>query len=286
MITANKVFKGSTEIIRIYKGSTLEWEKAIDVPTYSWNPTTYIGNSGYHEVLGRRETGSVTLTLPPNVGVVQNELYFSTANPNQEDHYIKEYVLDSASTVKCSLDWDGRQSTRSLYCTQYPGNAEVHTIYFKAYGGYYAYRTTFEASNPRLIYHPSQIQSTYTKKTILFNTSGVWTFYIDNSSADDSDNWTSDFQIQGAGTYRLKFTLTSGLEDGEYASCKFYICDLDSDTINQTLTVQYNTGGSTKTATIDFKTSDDNRHTIKIGGQYSNWGKYTAKIEVSAIVHS
>lgn len=32
MITADKVFKGSTEIIRIYRGATLEWEKSIPIP--------------------------------------------------------------------------------------------------------------------------------------------------------------------------------------------------------------------------------------------------------------
>lgn len=282
MITADKVFKGSNEIIKVYQGTTLEWEKIIDVPTYSWNPTTYIGNSGYYRTLRGKVTDYLTLTLPPNVGVVSNKLYFSSNT--QEDHYIKEYVLDSASTVKCSLDYNDSETTSSLYCIQYPGNAEVHTIDFKIYGGYYSsYNGTFEVNNPRLIYHPSQIQSTYTKKTRLFNTSGVWTYYI---SPQESDNWTSDFQIQGAGTYRLKFTLTSGFEDGEYASCKFYICGLDSDTVNTTLSVLYNTGSSTKTATINFTTSDDNRHTIKIGGQYNNWGNYTAKIEVSGIVHS
>jgi hypothetical protein len=32
LITADKVFKGSTEIIRIYKGTTLEWEKSVPIP--------------------------------------------------------------------------------------------------------------------------------------------------------------------------------------------------------------------------------------------------------------
>lgn len=278
MITADKVFKGSTEIIRIYRGATLEWEKPIDVPTYSWNPTTYIRDSGYYRTLSRQKTGSVTLTLPPNVGVVQNKLYFSSRD--QGNPYIKEYVLDSASTVKCSLD--DIKTTRSLYCLQYPGNAEVHTIYFKAYGGFYTADTTFEVNNPRLVYHPSKIKSTHTKWTNLFNTSGVWTYRI---YPEQRDNWTSDFQIQGAGTYNLKFTLDSDYDDGDYAPCQFYICDLDSDTINKTLDIQNSTGASTKNATIAFTTSDDNRHTIKIGGQYVGWGGYRATIEVSSITH-
>lgn len=32
MITADKVFKGSTEILRVYRGTTLEWEKPIPIP--------------------------------------------------------------------------------------------------------------------------------------------------------------------------------------------------------------------------------------------------------------
>lgn len=32
MITADKVFKGSTEIIKIYRGATLEWEKSVPIP--------------------------------------------------------------------------------------------------------------------------------------------------------------------------------------------------------------------------------------------------------------
>ena len=283
MITADKVFKGSNEIIRIYRGSTLEWEKLIDVPTYSWNPTTYIRDFGYYETLSGKETGSVTLTLPPNVGVVSNKLYFST-NVNQEDQYIKEYALDSTSTVKCSLDYDYNEATRSLYCIQYPGNAEVHTIYFKAYGGYYgSYNAIFEVNNPRLIYHPSQIQSTYTKRTILFDTNGVWTY---NIYPDHSDNWTSDFQIQGAGTYKLRFNMTSYVDEKEYAPCKLYICDLDSDTIKQTLNIHESTGGSSRTGIITFTPSDDNRHTIKIGGEYTGWGGYTVKISVSSITNS
>ena len=283
MITADKVFKGSNEIIRIYRGSTLEWEKPIDVPTYSWKPTIYIRNFGYHQILSGKETGSVTLTLPPNVGVVSNELYFST-NVNQEDQYIKEYALDSTSTVKCSLGYDYREATRSLYCIQYPGNAEVHTIYFAAYGGYYgSYYGPFEVRNPRLIYHPSQIQSTYTKRTILFDTNGVWTYSI---YPDHFDNWTSDFQIQGAGTYKLRFNVTSYVDEGEYAPCKLYICDLDSDTIKQTLSIQESTGGSSRTGIFTFTPSDDNRHTIKIGGQYTGWGGYTVKISVSSITNS
>ena len=170
-------------------------------------------------------------------------------------------------------------------CTQFPGDAASHSIYFKSYSGdhYFSGSYTSIVSRPQLIYHPSQIQSTYTKGTILFKTSGVWTYYI---KPQESDNWTSDFQIQGAGTYTLRFTLTSGLEDGEFASCKFFICDLDSDTVRTTLSITYNAGDREKTSTLTFRTSDDNRHTIKIGGQYFNWGSYTAKIEVQSITQS
>lgn len=298
MITADKVFKGNTEIIKVYKGTTLEWEKPIDVPTYSWNPTTYINaeNNFYASDRSSKQTHTVTLTLPENVAAVNNHLSYYNPRINEDTNYLYSYELDSTTITKYKLTLKtgtGNSRSRQMECIQFPGDAAQHSIYFKSYSGeYYFGSSTYTSTiiRPQLIYHPSQIQSTYTKITRLFNTSGVWKFYKNNSSADDSDKWTSDFQIQGKGTYRLKFTLTSGFEEGEYASCKFYICDLDSDTVNTTLSVLYNDGDNpidnTKTATIDFTTSDDNRHTIKIGGQYPNWGKYTAEIEVSSITHS
>ena len=33
MITADKVFKGNTEILKIFKGMNLEWEKVIPIPS-------------------------------------------------------------------------------------------------------------------------------------------------------------------------------------------------------------------------------------------------------------
>lgn len=295
MITADKVFKGSAEIIKVYRGATLEWEKPIDVPTYSWNPTTYIDSENNFSASDRssKKTHTVTLTLPENVAAVNNTLTYKNPRSNEETNYLYSYVLDSTTTTKCQLTLKtgtGDSKKRTMDCTQFPGDAASHSIYFKSYSGDYYFGSGYYTSivtRPQLIYHPSQIQSTYTKRTILFKTSGVWTYYI---KPQESDNWTSDFQIQGAGTYRLKFTLTSGFEDGEYASCKFFICDLDSDTVRTTLSVLYNDGDNPidniKTATIDFTTSDDNRHTIKIGGQYYNWGSYAAKIEVQSITHS
>ena len=290
MITADKVFKGNTEIIKVYRGATLEWGKPIDVPTYSWNPTNYIDpeNNFYAVDRSNRKTHTVTLTLPENVAAVNNTLTYNNPRVGENTNYLYSYVLDSTTTTKCQLTLKtgtGDSNRRTMDCTQFPGDAASHSIYFKSYSGayYFAGNYTSMVTRPQLIYHPSQIQSTYTKGTILFNTSGVWTYHI---APQESDNWTSDFQIQGAGTYNLKFTLTSGLEDGEFASCKFFICNLDSDTVRTTLSIEYDTGDRTKTSTLTFRTSDDNRHTIKIGGQYFNWGKYTAKIEVSSITHS
>ena len=80
--------------------------------------------------------------------------------------------------------------------------------------------------------------------------------------------------------------MTSYVDEREYAPCKLYICDLDSDTIKLTLNIQESTGGSSRTAIITFTPSDDNRHTIKIGGQYSGWGGYTVNISVSSITNS
>lgn len=290
MITADKVFKGSAEIIKVYRGATLEWEKPIDVPTYSWNPTTYINSENNFYAVDRssKKTHTVTLTLPENVAAVNNTLTYNHPRYNENTTYLYSYVLDSTTTTKCQLTLKtgtGDSKSRTMNCTQFPGDAASHSIYFKSYSGDYYFSGDYTSivSRPQLIYHPSQIQSTYTKRTILFKTSGVWTYYI---KPQESDNWTSDFQIQGAGTYTLRFTLTSGLEDGEFASCTFFICDLDSDTVRTTLSIDMNAGDREKTATLNFKTSDDNRHTIKIGGQYYNWGSYAAKIEVMSITNS
>lgn len=286
MIAADKVFKGSNQIIRIYRGDSLEWEKPIDVP-YSWNPTTDINseNNFYAVDKSSKQTHTVTLNLPENVAAVNNKLTYNNPKASEKTNYLYSYALDSTTIKKCELTLDtgtGDTKRRTMNCTQFPGDAASHSIYFKSYSGdyYFSGYYTSIVIRPQLIYHPSKIQSTYTKRTNLFNTSGVWFYQI---YPEEVDNWTSDFQIQGQGTYTLKFSLTSQIEDGEYAPCKFYICDLDSDTINTTLSVLNSAGASIKTATITFNTSDDNRHTIKIGGNYRNWGGYKARIEVSSI---
>ena len=33
MITANRIFKGNTEMLKIFKGINLEWEKVIPIPS-------------------------------------------------------------------------------------------------------------------------------------------------------------------------------------------------------------------------------------------------------------
>ena len=288
MITADKVFKGSTEIIKVYRGDSLEWEKPIDVP-YSWNPTTYINseNNFYAVDQSSRQTHTVTLNLPENVAAVNNHLTYNNPEASDKTNYLYSYALDSTTIKKCELTLDtgtGDSKRRQMGCTQFPGDAASHSIYFKSYSGQYYFSGYYTSiiMRPQLIYHPSKIKSTHTKYSILFDTSGIWTYYI---YPDEVDTWTSDFQIQGVGTYNLKLTLISGLEDGEYPPCTFYINELDSDVAKKTLTVLYDTGGSVKTSIVSYTVTDDNPHTIKFGGHYKNWGRYTAKIEVSSITY-
>lgn len=296
MITADKIYRNQLEVQRVYQGLSLLWELAAEPAlVYSWSPTTYISTVDDLEyynfsTTSLRKTDKVQLTLPANIAAVNAQMYYDHPKVNDQDVYMKAYALDSTSSVKCTLNADTGIDVGyspgyefKLDCTQFPGDNASHSIQFESYSGYYYFSGTHKSiiHPPQFITQPTPIVSTYTNKSILFNNSGVWTYYIDNK---DADSWSSSFQIQGKGVYNFSLNLTSGLENGEYASGEFYITDLDSDVKMKELIIQYNTGGSTKSATVRYTTSDDNPHTIKIGGSYPNWGKYTAKITVSTIV--
>lgn len=143
MITADKVFKGSTEIIRIYKGTTLEWEKAED-KYIKWEPTTFIDNDdAYVRLLKGRASSSVTLLIKGYTSIDITISY--SANVNQEDHYVKAYKLDSTSSVQNEVNMDTDTSKTITY--NIPDDGAEHSIYFTCYGGYYsAYTTTFRVS--------------------------------------------------------------------------------------------------------------------------------------------
>lgn len=63
MITADKVFKGSTPISKIYQGLNLVWEQPV-TKYIKWQPTTYISNIGnYSKSLKGKGSDSVKLLI-------------------------------------------------------------------------------------------------------------------------------------------------------------------------------------------------------------------------------
>ena len=111
MITADKVFKGSTEIIRIYKGTTLEWEKSVPIP----NADAYIqdglvfqldgidkGNDAWIDRKGQKEF------VLHNVVTNSNNMEFNGTNSYAECSSTLGY--DSA-THTLEVVWEGNKVT-------------------------------------------------------------------------------------------------------------------------------------------------------------------------------
>lgn len=111
MITADKVFKGSTEIIRIYKGTTLEWEKSVPIP----DADAYIqdglvfqldgidkGNDAWIDRKGQKEF------VLHNVVTNSNNMEFNGTNSYAECSSTLGY--DSA-THTLEVVWEGNKVT-------------------------------------------------------------------------------------------------------------------------------------------------------------------------------
>lgn len=298
MITADKVFKGNTEIIKIYKGLNLEWEQAASA-VFSWDPTTLINQDNNFFLSTRNYNNSyyVKLNLPKNVAAVSNGLQYYHPISYEETCYIKEYTINTDyNSTYYTLDYNEVSDHNAFaYCKQYNNDPSItSSISFKVYNGRYSYPSgqygNYKIYYPRIVYHPvktevqtysssGSILSTY-YRTINFN-NGLWSLY---NHPDESTRWTNSFQIQGNGTYMFDMKMESGLEDGEYSSCDFDIYELDSDTtVKQNLHINYDTGGSTKTKTISYIVSDDNPHTIYMKGDQPNWGKVTWSLQISNI---
>ena len=152
MITADKVFKGSTKISKIYQGKNLVWEQPV-VKSIRWKPTIHILSDGsYRKVLNGKESDSVTLFIK---GYTKIDITISySVNVNQEDHYIKAYNLDSTSSVNSEINSKGNRNISNSKTITYtiPDDGAEHSIYFSCYGGYYeAYRGTFHISYSKLV---------------------------------------------------------------------------------------------------------------------------------------
>ena len=143
MITADKVFKGTTQVSKIYQGLNLVWEQPI-TKYIKWQPDTYrLSNDSYSKSLSGKRSDSVTLLIK---GYTRIDITISySVSGNQEDHYIKAYNLDSTSSVNSEINMDNGKSKTITYTI--PDDDAEHSIYFSCYGGYYgAYTGTFHIS--------------------------------------------------------------------------------------------------------------------------------------------
>lgn len=153
MITADKVFKGSTPISKIYQGLNLVWEQPA-IKYVRWDPTTYISNDSYtRKIEYGRITDHVRLYIK---GYTSVTITLSYSNPKiyQEDQYIYAWRLDdtSSSGAYVKLTDNGRLSNSKSYTYSIPNDSLEHFIYFEIYSGYYHYSdVTFEISYSNLV---------------------------------------------------------------------------------------------------------------------------------------
>lgn len=113
MITADKVFKGNTEIIRIYQGTTLEWEKSVPIP----DADAYIQDGLVFQLDGIKKGDSPTAWTDRkgqkefvlhNVVTNSNNMEFNGTNSYAECSSTLGY--DSA-THTLEVVWEGNKVT-------------------------------------------------------------------------------------------------------------------------------------------------------------------------------
>lgn len=153
MITADKVFKGTTPISKIYQGLNLVWEQPV-TKYVKWDPTTYISNDSYTRTIeDRRITDYVKLYIK---GYTSVTITLSYTDPHiyQEDQYIYAWRLDNTSSggAYVKLENNGRRNNRKSYTYSIPNDSLEHFIYFEVYSGFYNYAdVTFEISYSNLV---------------------------------------------------------------------------------------------------------------------------------------
>ena len=245
MITADKVFKGTTQVSKIYQGQNLVWEQPI-TKYIKWQPTTYISASGnYSKSLSGKKSDSVTLLIK---GYTRIDITISYSGSRyQEDHYIKAYDLDSTSSVKGEINMK-TYSTKTITYT-IPDDGAEHSIYFSCYGGFYwDYTGTFNvsysnANNASIKWnHPSRVKN------------NVYTWNIPNVEVGTVKDF---FTLKGTKKVNITAYIITGLdEDRDHPDLTFTCFKPNSTEILKTLKIDNslvnpNTGNS-KTSTFDI----------------------------------
>ena len=239
MITADKVFKGTTQISKIYQGKNLVWEQPI-TKYIKWQPTTYIlSDNSYHNSLSGKESDSVKLLIK---GYTKIDITISySVSGSQEDHYIKAYNLDSTSSVKSEINMNTGKSKTITYTI--PDDGAEHRIYFSCYGGYYgSYTGTFKISY-------SNASSAYIKWDVPSRVKGnVYTWYIPNVEVGTEKG---QFTLKGTKKVNITAYIHTRMEDGDYPDLEFTCFKPNSSEILKTLEITNSTGNS-NTATFDI----------------------------------
>lgn len=272
MITADKVFKGTTQVSKIYQGLNLVWEQPI-TKYIKWQPDTYIQSNGsYSKSLSGKRSDSVTLLIK---GYTSITITISYSVPgSQEDHYIKAYNLDSTSSVNSEINMNTSNSKTITYTI--PDDGAEHSIYFSCYGGYYgAYKGTFHISY-------SNASSAYIKWATPIKVNGnVYSWNIPNVEAGTEKDF---FTLKGTKKVNITAYIYTGKdEDGDHPKLTFTCFKPNSTEILKTLEI---------TTSIGNPTSNSNTATFDILGEgvvnfqvwHSNWEvKNTLRLTVNSI---
>lgn len=239
MITADKVFKGTTQVSKIYQGRNLVWEQPI-TKYIKWQPDTYISASGsYSKSLSGKRSDSVKLLIK---GYARIDITISySVSGNQEDHYIKAYNLDSTSSVMGEINMSTSSSKTITYTI--PDDGAEHSIYFSCYGGYYgAYTGTFHISysNASSAYikwaHPSRVKN------------NVYSWNIPNVEVGTVKDF---FTLKGTKKVNITAYIYTKIEDDDYPDLEFTCFKPNSTEILKTLEIT-NSTANPNTATFDI----------------------------------
>ena len=267
MITADKVFKGTIQVSKIYQGKNLVWKQPV-TKYIKWKPTIHILSDGsYRKLLNGKESDSVTLFIK---GYTKIDITISySVNVNQEDHYIKAYNLDSTSSVNSQINMDTASSKTITYTI--PDDGAEHRIYFSCYGGYFgAYTGTFKISYS----NASSASIKWATPSRVKN--NVYSFNIPNDNVGTEKDF---FTLKGTKKVNITAYIYTKMEDGDYPDLEFTCFKPNSTEILKTLEITNSTGNS-NTATFDIL----GEGVVHFQVWHSDWGvRNTLQLTVNSI---
>ena len=267
MITADKVFKGTIQVSKIYQGKNLVWKQPV-TKYIKWKPTIHILSDGsYRKLLNGKESDSVTLFIK---GYTKIDITISySVNVNQEDHYIKAYNLDSTSSVNSQINMDTDSSKTITYTI--PDDGAEHRIYFSCYGGYFgAYTGTFKISYS----NASSASIKWATPSRVKN--NVYSFNIPNDNVGTEKDF---FTLKGTKKVNITAYIYTKMEDGDYPDLEFTCFKPNSTEILKTLEITNSTGNS-NTATFDIL----GEGVVHFQVWHSDWGvRNTLQLTVNSI---